>query len=160
MNPDLRIGYGFDIHTFADNRKLILGGVEVPYHKGLAGHSDADVLTHAVIDALLGAVALGDIGAHFPDTDPRYKDADSIELLKHCISLLSEKGYQVGNIDATVVTEKPKLREFIDAIRMSIAGACEISVDRISVKATTSEKVGFAGRGEGMSATAVCIVSK
>ena len=147
---NIRIGYGYDVHKFIEGRKLILGGIEVPFDRGLEGHSDADVLLHAITDAILGALALGDIGSHFPDDDPEYKNADSIDLLRHCYSLVLEKGYVIGNLDATVIAEKPKLRTHIDSIRSSIAKILKTGVENISVKATTSEKMGFAGREEGM----------
>lgn len=154
----MRIGYGFDIHQVTHGRKMVLGGVTIPWDKGLLGHSDADVLLHAITDALLGAVALGDIGAHFPDTDPEFKDADSGKLLTHCYELVRGKGYQLSNLDATVVAEQPKLRPYIDSIRENIASLLEVSVQQISVKATTSEKLGFVGREEGISATAVVLL--
>jgi 2-C-methyl-D-erythritol 2,4-cyclodiphosphate synthase len=156
----IRIGYGYDVHQFQEGRKLILGGVEIPHSKGLLGHSDADVLLHAITDALLGAVALGDIGSHFPDTDESYKNADSRILLKQSYDLVKEKGYELGNLDATVITEQPKLRPYIDTIRNSIAKELTCSLDEISVKATTSEKMGFAGREEGVIAQAVVLLSK
>jgi 2-C-methyl-D-erythritol 2,4-cyclodiphosphate synthase len=154
----MRIGHGYDVHRFAENRALILGGVEIPYEKGLLGHSDADVLLHAVSDALLGAAALGDIGKHFPDTDPKYKGADSIELLKRVGELLKEKGYEIENIDSVICAEKPKLAPFIDEMRKNIANALNLSAERVSVKATTEEKLGFTGEMLGMSATAVCLI--
>ncbi len=147
---NIRIGYGYDVHKFVEGRKLMLGGVEIPFDRGLEGHSDADVLLHAITDAFLGAMVLGDIGSHFPDDDPEYKNADSIDLLRHCYSLVLEKGYVIGNLDATVIAEKPKLRTHIDSIRSSIAKILKTGVENISVKATTSEKMGFAGREEGM----------
>ena len=153
---DIRIGHGYDVHRFAENRKLILGGVEIEYEMGLLGHSDADVLCHAVSDALLGALALGDIGKHFPDTDPRYKGADSVELLRHCVSLLGD--YKVSNIDATVIAQKPKLAPHIDAMRQNLADAMGIDISRVSIKATTEEKLGFTGRLEGISAHAVALI--
>ena len=153
---DIRIGHGYDVHRFAEGRKLILGGVEIEYEMGLLGHSDADVLCHAVSDALLGALALGDIGKHFPDTDPRYKGADSVELLKHCVSLLGE--YRVSNIDATVIAQKPKLAPHIDTMRQNLADAMGIDVSRVSIKATTEEKLGFTGRLEGISAHCVALM--
>ncbi len=153
---DIRIGHGYDVHRFAEGRKLILGGVEIEYEMGLLGHSDADVLCHAVSDALLGALALGDIGKHFPDTDPRYKGADSVELLKHCVSLLGE--YRVSNIDATVIAQKPKLAPHIDTMRQNLADAMGIDISRVSIKATTEEKLGFTGRLEGISAHAVALI--
>ena len=153
---DIRIGHGYDVHRFSENRKLILGGVDIEYEMGLLGHSDADVLCHAVSDALLGALALGDIGKHFPDTDPGYKGADSIELLKHCVSLLGE--YKVSNIDATVIAQKPKLAQHIDRMRENLANALGIDISRVSIKATTEEKLGFTGRLEGISAHCVALV--
>lgn len=154
----MRIGHGYDVHRFAENRKLILGGVEIPYEYGLLGHSDADVLLHAIADALLGAAALGDIGKLFPDTDDRFLGADSLELLKEVVRVLADKGFRVGNIDATVIAQKPKLRGYIDDMRAHIAQACGIDIDYVSVKATTEEKLGFTGRLEGISAHAVCLI--
>lgn len=154
----MRIGQGYDVHRLAAGRKLILGGVQVPFAKGLAGHSDADVLTHAVIDALLGAAALGDIGALFPDTDPRYLGADSIRLLEEVRRLLAQNGYRVGNLDATVTAQAPKLRPYVAAMRANLARACGVPEDRVSVKATTEEGLGFTGAGEGISALAVCLI--
>lgn len=156
----IRIGYGYDVHQFQNGRKLILGGVEIPHEKGLLGHSDADVLLHAITDALLGAVALGDIGSHFPDTDESYKNADSRVLLRESYALVKEKGYELGNLDATVIIEQPKLRPYIDAIRASIAKELSCSIGDVSVKATTSEKMGFAGREEGVIAQAVVLLNK
>lgn len=156
----IRIGYGYDVHQFQEGRKLILGGVEIPHNKGLLGHSDADVLLHAITDALLGAVALGDIGSHFPDTNESFKNADSKVLLKKSYELVREKGYELSNIDATVIAERPKLRSHIDAIRKSIAAELDCPVNDISVKATTSEKMGFAGKEEGMIAQAVVLINK
>lgn len=153
---DIRIGHGYDVHRFAEGRKLILGGVEIEYETGLLGHSDADVLCHAVSDALLGALALGDIGKHFPDTDPRYKGADSVELLRHCVSLLGD--YKVSNIDATVIAQKPKLAPYIDSMRKNLADAMGIDISRVSIKATTEEKLGFTGRLEGISAHCVALI--
>ncbi len=153
---DIRIGHGYDVHRFAENRKLILGGAQIEYELGLLGHSDADVLCHAVSDALLGALALGDIGKHFPDTDPAYKGADSIALLHHCVSLLGE--YKVSNIDATVIAQKPKLAPYIDNMRQNIANALGTDVSRVSIKATTEEKLGFTGRLEGISAHCVALL--
>lgn len=155
---NMRIGYGYDVHQFTEGRKLILGGVEVPFEKGLKGHSDADVLLHAIMDALLGALALGDIGAHFPDNDPAYKNANSVDLFKHCYSMVQEEGYVIGNLDTTVITERPKLRPYIDSIRLNIAEILETEIENISVKATTSEKMGFAGREEGMIAQCVVLL--
>ena len=154
----MRIGHGYDVHRLVVDRKLILGGVDIPYEKGLLGHSDADVLLHAVSDALLGAAALGDIGKHFPDTDPAFKGADSRKLLRQVINIIKEKGYKVGNIDCTVIAQKPKLKDYIDIMRQNIADDCEVDVSRINVKATTEENLGFTGDGSGISAHAVCII--
>lgn len=156
----MRIGHGYDVHKFAENRKLILGGVDIPYEYGLLGHSDADVLVHAVMDALLGAAALGDIGKLFPDTDERYKGADSLLLLKEVCRVLGENGYKIVNIDSTVIAQKPKLKDYIGAMRQNIADACGIDISAVSVKATTEEKLGFTGRLEGISAHAVCLISE
>lgn len=156
----MRIGYGFDIHQLVEGRKLILGGLEIPFEKGLLGHSDADVLLHAITDALLGALALGDIGQHFPDTDPEHKDADSRLLLRHCYKLVKEKGYVLSNLDATIVAQRPKLMPHLPKIREIIASDLEVDLDQVSVKATTSEKLGFVGREEGISATAVVLIHK
>ena len=157
---ETRVGTGYDVHRLEEGRKLILGGVCIPFERGLLGHSDADVLVHAIMDALLGAAALGDIGKLFPDTDDRYKGISSIELLKAVGAAVADAGYSVGNIDATLVAEKPKIAPYIEAMRENIAGALEIDPDRISVKATTTEKLGFAGRQEGMEAQAVCILNR
>lgn len=154
----MRIGQGYDVHRLVSERKLILGGVEIPYEKGLLGHSDADVLLHAVMDSLLGACALGDIGKLFPDTDEKYKGADSLELLREVKKLIGDKGYDVQNIDCTICCQSPKLRPFIDKMRKNISEALECDLDLISVKATTEEGLGFTGAGEGISATAVCII--
>lgn len=154
----MRIGYGFDTHKLVKDRPLIIGGVEVPFEKGLYGHSDADVLLHAITDAILGAVALGDKGQHFPDNDPAYKDANSRVLLKHCYELVKNEGFEIGNIDATVIAERPKLMPHIKKIRETIAVDLGLSLDQISVKATTSEKMGFVGREEGISATATALL--
>lgn len=154
----LRIGHGYDVHAFADDRKCIIGGVEIPYEKGLLGHSDADVLLHAISDSLLGAAALGDIGKHFPDTDPQYKGADSIVLLENVVSLISSKGYTVNNIDATVIAQAPKMAPYIQQMRQNIANALKVDVDFVNVKATTEEKLGFTGRKEGISAHCVCLI--
>ena len=156
----LRIGTGYDVHRLCTGRKLILGGVCIPHDKGLLGHSDADVLVHAIMDALLGAAALGDIGKLFPDTDSKYKDADSIELLKEVTSVLKKKGYSVGNIDSTIVAQKPKLASYIEQMRLNIANATEVDLDCISVKATTTEKLGFEGEELGVSAQSVCTIIK
>ncbi|MBR6267648.1 MAG: 2-C-methyl-D-erythritol 2,4-cyclodiphosphate synthase [Selenomonadaceae bacterium] len=150
-----RFGMGYDVHRLVEGRKLILGGVEIPHSLGLLGHSDADVLLHAISDALLGAAALGDIGKHFPDTDPRYEGADSGKLLSHVMGLLKEKGYRVGNVDATVVAQKPKLAPHIEKMRENIARILEVEIDQVNVKATTEEKLGFTGTEQGISAYAV-----
>lgn len=154
----IRIGHGYDVHRLVEDRKLILGGVEIPFERGLLGHSDADVLLHAISDALLGAVALGDIGKHFPDTDPRYAGADSMLLLKEVVRLVRNEGYQVGNLDATILCQRPKLAGFIAAMRENIAACCEIPVSDVSVKATTEEKLGFTGSGEGIAVHAVALL--
>ena len=154
----MRIGHGYDVHRLVDGRKLILGGVEIPFEKGLDGHSDADVLTHAVMDALLGAAALGDIGKHFPDNDDRYLGADSIELLKAVSAVLTEHGWRLGNLDATVIAQRPKLAPYIDVMRARIAAALGADVSAVSVKATTEEHLGFTGDGSGIAAHAVCLI--
>ncbi len=154
----MRIGHGYDVHKLVEGRALILGGVTVPYEKGLLGHSDADVLTHAIMDALLGAAALGDIGRHFPDTDPAYAGADSVALLRHVIALLKERGYTVGNIDATVLAQRPKLAPYLPAMREGLAAACGVDADAINLKATTEEGLGFTGSGDGIAAHAVCLL--
>lgn len=156
----VRIGYGYDVHRLVEGRKLILAGVEVPFEKGLLGHSDADVIAHAVADALLGAAALGDIGHLFPDTDPRYAGADSLKLLAEVCRLLREKGFRVGNIDATLLAQRPKIAPYILRMRENLAAACGIAVGQVSVKATTEERLGFTGREEGMAASAVCLLEK
>lgn len=156
----MRIGHGYDVHKLAEGRKLILGGVEIPFEFGLLGHSDADVLVHAIMDSLLGASALGDIGKLFPDTDDAYKGADSIQLLKRVCAVLDKNGYKVINIDSTVIAQKPKLKDYIDLMRSNIASACDMDVSYVSVKATTEEKLGFTGRLEGISAHAVCLIEK
>jgi 2-C-methyl-D-erythritol 2,4-cyclodiphosphate synthase len=153
-----RIGHGYDIHRLVPGRKLILGGVEIQYELGLDGHSDADVICHAIMDSILGALALGDIGRHFPNTDPGYKGADSIELLKHVGGLLAEKKYRIGNIDVTVIAEKPKLMPYIVEMRGKISNVLAISLDNISIKATTNEMLGSLGRGEGIAAFAVALI--
>ena len=155
-----RTGIGFDVHAFAENRKLIIGGIDIPYSKGLAGHSDADVLLHAITDALFGAVALGDLGKHFPDSDANYKDADSKLLLREAYDLVKEEGYKLGNLDAVVALEKPKLSPFIQKMRESIATILESKIEQVSVKATTNEKLGFIGREEGIAAFATVLVIK
>ena len=156
----MRIGHGYDVHRLVEGRDLILGGVKIPYEKGLLGHSDADVLLHAVSDALLGAAGLGDIGRHFPDTDPQYKGADSLELLRQVYRKISEKGYRVGNIDVTMIAQKPKLKDYIPQMQANIAAAVGTALDRVNVKATTEEKLGFTGTGEGMSCHAVCLLEE
>ena len=154
----MRIGHGYDVHKLVENRKLILGGVDIPYEKGLLGHSDADVLLHAIMDALLGAAALGDIGKLFPDNDDKFLGADSTLLLKKVCQVLSDNSYRIVNIDSTVIAQKPKLKSYIDAMRTNIANACNIDISQVSVKATTEEKLGFTGSGEGISSHAVCII--
>ncbi len=156
----MRIGHGYDVHKLVEGRDLILGGVKIDYEKGLLGHSDADVLLHAVSDALLGAAGLGDIGRHFPDTDPKYKGADSLELLREVYRKISEKGFRVGNIDVTMIAQKPKLKDYIPQMQANIAAAVNVSPDRVNVKATTEEKLGFTGTGEGMSCHAVCLLEE
>ncbi|WLR50940.1 2-C-methyl-D-erythritol 2,4-cyclodiphosphate synthase [Bacillus tianshenii] len=156
----IRVGQGFDVHQFAEGRPLILGGITIPYEKGLLGHSDADVLLHTIADAALGALGLGDIGKHFPDTDPAFKDADSAKLLTHVWNLIKEKGYQLGNIDCTIIAQKPKMAPHIPAMRSRIAELLEADESQINVKATTTEKLGFTGRGEGIAAQAVILVQK
>jgi len=156
----MRIGIGYDVHKLVEDRKLILGGIKIPYDKGLLGHSDADVLAHAVMDALLGAAALGDIGKHFPDTDKAFKGISSIELMKEVAEILKDNGYKIGNVDATVIAQNPKLAPYITDMRKNMARALEIDLDRMSVKATTTEKLGFAGRGEGIAAEAAVLVHK
>ena len=156
----MRIGHGYDVHKLVEGRKLILGGVEVPFEKGLLGHSDADVLTHAVMDALLGAAGLGDIGRHFPDSDPAYAGADSLVLLDHVVALLNEKGWQVGNVDATILAQRPKLAPHIPAMRDNLAARMGIAPGQVNVKATTEEGLGFTGAGEGMAAHAVALLER
>ena len=155
----MRIGHGYDVHKLVENRKLILGGVDIPYENGLLGHSDADVLLHAISDALLGAAALGDIGKHFPDTDPAYKDIDSRKLLRQVVELIKQNGYAVGNIDCTIIAQRPKLKDYIELMRGNIAKDCEIDINCVNVKATTEEGLGFTGDGSGISAHAVCILT-
>lgn len=154
----MRIGMGYDVHRLVEKRKCIIGGVEIPYEKGLLGHSDADVLLHAIMDALLGAAALGDIGKHFPDTDPAYQGISSIRLLEHVAALLTENLFLVENIDATIIAQAPKMRPYIDQMRENIAKALSIEVSQVNVKATTEEGLGFTGSGEGISAQAVCLL--
>lgn len=155
-----RFGMGYDVHRLVEGRKLIIGGVEIPHTLGLLGHSDADVLLHAISDALLGAAALGDIGRHFPDTDPRFEGADSLKLLGHVMELLREKGYQVGNVDATIVAQKPKMKDFIPQMNENIARVLGVALDQVNVKATTEEKLGFTGTEQGISAYAVAGIEK
>lgn len=158
--PLFRIGHGYDVHRLVPDRRLILGGVDIPHETGLLGHSDADVLTHAVMDALLGALALGDIGKHFPDTDPAYAGADSLALAKEVTNLVTREGYEICNVDATVLAQAPKLAPHIPFMRQNIANALGISIDRVSVKATTEEKLGFTGEKLGIAAHAVCLLQK
>lgn len=155
-----RFGMGYDVHQLVENRKLIIGGVDIPYEKGLLGHSDADVLLHAISDALLGAAALGDIGKHFPDTDPRYKGADSLKLLEEVGNLLAAKGYVVGNVDATIVAQKPKMLPHIPQMRENIARVLRVDIDQINVKSTTEEHLGFTGSGQGISSYAVAGIER
>ncbi len=156
----MRIGHGYDVHRLVEGRDLILGGVKIPYSLGLLGHSDADVLLHAVSDALLGAAGLGDIGKHFPDTDPAYKGADSLKLLEIVGEKVAEKGYRVSNVDVTMIAQAPKLRPHIEAMERNIAGALNIDADRVNVKATTEERLGFTGEGLGMACHAVCLLEE
>lgn len=156
----MRIGHGYDVHRFAENRKLFLGGIEIPSDKGLLGHSDADVLLHAICDALLGAAALGDIGRHFPDSDESFKDIDSKILLEKTVALINGKGYKIANIDATVIAQKPRLSPYIEEMRRCIASLCLIDIECVNVKATTEEKLGFTGREEGISSHAVCLLER
>ena len=155
-----RIGHGYDVHRLVEGRKLMLGGVTIPFARGLDGHSDADVLLHALCDALLGSLSLGDLGIHFPDTDPRYKDSDSLELLKRVLNMVKEKGFSIGNIDATVIAEQPKISGYIDQMKDTIAHTTGIDREQISIKATTTEGLGFVGRGEGIAAHAVVLVER
>jgi 2-C-methyl-D-erythritol 2,4-cyclodiphosphate synthase len=156
----IRVGHGFDVHAFAAGRKLIIGGVDIPYKLGLAGHSDADVLIHAICDALLGAAALGDIGKHFPDSDARYRGIDSRELLRHVAGLLRERAWSVGNVDATVIAQAPKMAPHIPAMCERLAGDLGIGLDALNIKATTTERLGFTGREEGIAAEAVCLIQQ
>lgn len=156
----MRVGMGYDVHKLTENRELIIGGVQIPYEKGLLGHSDADVLLHAIMDALLGAAALGDIGKHFPDSDDRYKGISSMELLIQVGKILDEKGYIVENVDATIIAQRPKMRPYIEAMEANIAAALKVETDQINVKATTEEGLGFTGSGEGISAHAICALEK
>lgn len=154
----MRIGFGYDVHAFKEDRKLILGGVNIPYDMGLLGHSDADVLVHAIMDALLGAAALGDIGKHFPDTDPAYKGADSLKLLQHVGLILKENGFSISNIDSCIVAQAPKLAPYIEEMRRNIADSLDIDISAVSVKATTTEHLGFEGRKEGISSYAAALI--
>ncbi len=156
----MRVGMGYDVHRLVEDRDLIMGGVKIPYEKGLLGHSDADVLLHAIMDALLGAAALGDIGKHFPDTDEQYKGISSMKLLEHVGKILDEHLYIVENIDATIIAQKPKMRPYIDEMRQNIADALHLEVDQVNVKATTEEGLGFTGIGEGISSQAICAIEK
>ena len=156
----IRVGLGYDVHKLVEDRKLILGGVDIPYEKGLLGHSDADVLLHAITDALFGAAALGDIGSHFPDTDPRYKGADSLKLLEACGTELREYGWKIGNIDAVIVAQRPKLLPYVPQMRENIARVLGIDINQVSVKGKTEEGLGFTGSGEGMAVHAVCLLEK
>ena len=158
--PQFRIGCGYDVHKLVEDRKLILCGVEVPYEKGLLGHSDADVALHALMDALLGAAAMGDIGKHFPDTDERFKGADSMQLTLHVKKLLQEEGWQVNNVDVTIIAQRPKLAGYIAAMRINVAKVLDVAESAVNVKATTTEKLGFTGRGEGIAAEAVASIVK
>ena len=160
MITDMGIGHGYDVHRLVPDRKLILGGVDIPHETGLLGHSDADVLTHAIMDSLLGALALGDIGKHFPDTDPAYKGADSLKLAAHVAELIRKEGWSIGNVDATVIAQAPKLAPHIDSMRENLAKALQMPKDRIGVKATTEEKLGFTGEKLGISAHAVSLLLK
>jgi 2-C-methyl-D-erythritol 2,4-cyclodiphosphate synthase len=155
-----RIGQGFDVHQLTEGRPLIMGGITIPYEKGLLGHSDADVLLHAVADGCLGAIAAGDIGKHFPDTDPEFKDADSAKLLQHVWTLVNDQGYELGNIDCTIIAQKPKMAPYIDEMRARIAELLEADITQVNVKATTSEKLGFTGRGEGIAAQTTVLIKK
>lgn len=153
-----RVGHGYDVHKLVEDRKLIIGGVEIPHSKGLLGHSDADVLAHAICDALFGAAALGDIGKHFPDNDDRYKDVDSLVLLEKVCELIRNKGYEISNVDSTILAQAPKLRPYIDEMRSKLAKAMKLDIDELSVKATTEERLGFTGREEGIAAHAVVLL--
>jgi 2-C-methyl-D-erythritol 2,4-cyclodiphosphate synthase len=155
---DLRIGFGYDVHQLVENRRLIIGGVDIQHTTGLLGHSDADVLVHSIMDSILGALALGDIGKHFPDTDMKYKDINSMILLENVYGIMTENGYEIGNIDATIAAQKPRLAPYINEMRKNISETLRTSIDNISIKATTTEKLGFEGRQEGISATCVCLL--
>jgi len=154
----IRIGQGFDAHAFAEDRRLVVGGVEIPHERGLAGHSDADVLLHAICDALLGALALGDLGAHFPDSDPRYRGADSRELLRHAMQLVFDRGFRVVNVDATIIAQAPRMAPHVVAMRRNVASDLHCGIDAVSVKATTTDRMGFTGRGEGIAALATVLL--
>jgi 2-C-methyl-D-erythritol 2,4-cyclodiphosphate synthase len=156
----MRIGFGYDVHQLVENRKLILGGIDIRHETGLLGHSDADVLVHAIMDSILGAMALGDIGYHFPDTDEKYKDISSLKLLSHVRELMNKEGYTIGNIDATIAAERPKLAGFIDEMRKNISEVLDTSIDNIGIKATTTEKLGFVGEEKGISSYSVCLLDK
>ena len=156
----MKVGMGYDVHRLIENRNLILGGVKIPWEKGLLGHSDADVLIHAIMDALLGAAALGDIGQHFPDTDPAYEGISSVKLLEHVASLLEKKGYGVGNIDAVIIAQKPKMAPHIPQMRANMAKAMGINESQLNIKATTEEKLGFTGREEGIASQAICLLNE
>lgn len=156
----MRIGFGFDVHKMVEGRKLIIGGVDIPYEKGLLGHSDADVLIHSIMDSILGALALGDIGKHFPDTDPKYKDISSMILLENVYNIMKDEGYMIGNIDSTVAAQSPKLASYIDEMRGNLARILNTSIENINVKATTTEELGFVGRKEGISSYTVCILER
>ena len=160
MNTPYRTGIGFDVHAFADNRKLIIGGLELPFEKGLEGHSDADVLLHAICDALLGSISAGDIGQHFPDTDPKYKNVSSLELLRNVYELVLQVGYSIGNVDAVIAAQRPKLSGYVLQMKKNIADVLHTSIENISIKATTTEKLGFVGREEGISAFASVLIIK
>ena len=157
---NIRIGHGFDVHAFAAGRRLIIGGVDIPHDRGLLGHSDADVLLHAICDALLGAAGLGDIGKHFPDSDPQYQGIDSRKLLRHVGELLKRQGWNTGNVDATIIAQAPRMAQYIPSMRENIAADLNVAVDQVNVKATTTEKLGFTGRGEGIAAEAVCLIAR
>ena len=160
MKENIRIGTGFDVHAFAENRKLVIGGIEIPFEKGLAGHSDADVLLHAICDALLGSLSLGDIGKHFPDTDPEFKDVNSINLLTEVYKMVKSKGYELGNLDAVLMLQRPKVSPYIEKMREKISSVLNVDTDKISIKATTTEKLGFTGREEGVAAMATVLVQR
>lgn len=157
---NIRIGHGFDVHAFAEDRRLIIGGVDIPHERGLLGHSDADVLLHAICDALLGAAGLGDIGKHFPDSDPQFKGIDSRKLLRHVAELLRRQGWTVANVDATIIAQMPRMAPHIAAMREHIAEDLGVAADQVNVKATTTEKLGFTGRGEGIAAESVCLIAR